>query len=69
MPGEHRFWPRPFWPPRNWWLALLVILVLAGALRFPGYGFSLPYIDQPDEPNFLLFRAHDHRLRYCEVIE
>ena len=44
----------PFWPRRNWWLALLVILVLAGALRFPGYGFSLPYIDQPDEPNFIL---------------
>ena len=41
--------PRPFWPPRNWWLALLGILVLAGALRFPGYGFSLPYMDQPDE--------------------
>ena len=53
--GDDRpFWPRPFWPPRNWWLALLVILVLAGALRFPGYGFSLPYIDQPDEPNFIL---------------
>ena len=31
-----------------------MILVLAGALRFPGYGFSLPYIDQPDEPNFIL---------------
>ena len=44
----------PFWPPRNWWLALLVILVLAGALRFPGYGFSLPYIDQPDEVFFAL---------------
>ena len=27
---------RPFWPRRNWWLALLAILVLAGALRFPG---------------------------------
>ena len=27
---------RPFWPPRNWWLALLAILVLAGALRLPG---------------------------------
>ena len=54
MNGERRFWPQPFWPPRNWWLALLVILVLAGVLRFPGYGFSLPYIDQPDEPNFIL---------------
>ena len=37
--------PRPFWPPRNWWLALLGILVLAGALRFPGYGFSLPHVE------------------------
>ena len=45
---------RPFWPQRNWWLALLAILVLAGALRYPGYDFSLPYIDQPDEPNFIL---------------
>ena len=52
--GGRRFWPRPFWPPRNWWLALLVILVLAGALRFPGYGFSLPYLDQPDEVFFAL---------------
>ena len=48
------FWPRPFWPPRNWWLALLVILVVAGALRFPGYDFSLPYLDQPDEVYFAL---------------
>ena len=39
------FWPRPFWPPRNWWLALLVILVLAGALRYPGYDFSLPLVE------------------------
>ena len=48
------FWPRPFWPPRNWWLALLVILVLAGALRYPGYNFSLPFLDQPDEVFFAL---------------
>ena len=44
----------PFWPPRNWWLALLVILVLAGALRFPGYDFGLPFLDQPDEIFFAL---------------
>ena len=49
MDGERRFWPR-----RNWWLALLVILLLAGALRFPGYDFSLPYTDQPDEVFFAL---------------
>ena len=48
------FWPRPFWPPRNWWLALLAILVLAGALRFVGYDFSLPFLDQPDEAFFAL---------------
>ncbi|MCY3934686.1 MAG: glycosyltransferase family 39 protein [Chloroflexi bacterium] len=42
---------RPLWPGRNWWLALLAILILAGALRYPGYDFSLPYVDHPDEPN------------------
>ena len=35
---------RPLWPGRNWWLALLAILILAGALRYPGYNFSLPYV-------------------------
>ena len=45
---------RPFWPPRNWWLALLVILVLAGALRYPGYDFSLPYVEYRDESTFAL---------------
>ena len=44
----------PFWPRRNWWLALLVILVLAGALRFPGHDFGLPFLDQPDEVFFAL---------------
>ncbi len=37
---------QPFWPRRNWWLALLAILVLAGALRLPGYDFSLPYVEK-----------------------
>ena len=45
---------RQFWPPRNWWLALLVVLVLAGALRFPGYDFSLPVIDVGDEAHHSL---------------
>ena len=45
---------RPFWPRRNWWLALLAILLLAGALRYPGYAFSLPYLDQSDEIFFAL---------------
>ena len=40
---------RPFWPRRNWWLALLAILVLAGALRYPGYDFGLPYPEEWDE--------------------
>ena len=54
MDGGRPEWPRPFWPPRNWWLALLVILVLAGALRYPGYDFSLPYATLQDENTFAL---------------
>ena len=45
---------RPFWPRRNWWLALLAILVLAGALRYPAFNFSLPYVDIRDESVFAL---------------
>ena len=41
---------RPFWPPRNWWLVLLVILALAGALRYPGYDFSLPLVERVGDP-------------------
>ena len=44
---------RPFWPRRNWWLALLVILVLAGALRYPGYDFGLPHVDEFDVNLFI----------------
>lgn len=51
LPGDP---PRPLWPARRWWLALLVLLTLAGGLRFTGYNFSLPYIDHPDEPNQFL---------------
>jgi len=51
FPGDP---PRPLWPARRWWLTLLVLLVLAGGLRFTGYNFSLPYIDHPDEPNQFL---------------
>ena len=43
--------PRPLWPGRRWWLALLLILLLGAGLRYTGYNFSLPYIDHPDEPN------------------
>lgn len=42
---------RSLWPGRHWWLALLLILLLGGGLRYSGYHFSLPYIDHPDEPN------------------
>ena len=54
LPTAHS--ERPFWPRRNWWLALLVILVLAGALRYPGYDFSLPYVERErtDESYYLL---------------
>ena len=49
---------RLFWPPRNWWLALLAILVLAGALRYPGYDFSLPLVEhlgvRADEAFYIL---------------
>lgn len=51
LPGDP---PRPLWPTRRWWLTLLVLLLLAGGLRFTGYNFSLPYIDHPDEPNQFL---------------
>ncbi|MBN8590448.1 MAG: glycosyltransferase family 39 protein [Anaerolineae bacterium] len=41
---------------RDWvfQLGLVLILALATALRFGGVGFSLPYVDHPDEPNFYL---------------
>lgn len=45
---------RPFWPSRWWWFALLIILVCAGALRYTGYDFSLPYVDHVDEPAYNL---------------
>lgn len=45
---------KQIWPRRWWWLALTVIVVLAGTLRYTGYDFSLPYVDHPDEPNHTL---------------
>lgn len=35
-------------------VALAALVLLAAALRLPGYNFSLPYVDHPDEPNFYL---------------
>ncbi|QPC83557.1 glycosyltransferase family 39 protein [Phototrophicus methaneseepsis] len=35
-------------------LVLFLIILIAGALRLSSYDFSLPYIDQPDEPNYYL---------------
>ena len=47
--------PRPIFPRSPlWWLTLLAIVLLACALFLPGYNFSLPYIDHPDEPAFNL---------------
>ncbi len=43
---------KPFWPDRRWWAMLLVILIVAGALRYTGYNFSLPYVDHVDEPAY-----------------
>jgi 4-amino-4-deoxy-L-arabinose transferase-like glycosyltransferase len=37
-----------------WWLGLLGIVIITGALYFLSYRFSLPYIDHPDEPNYYL---------------
>ena len=48
--GGRRFWPQPFWPPRNWWLALLVILVLAGALRFRAMVSAFRILTNPMNP-------------------
>lgn len=36
------------------WGALVVILVIAGTLRFLSYQFSLPYVDHPDEPAYFV---------------
>ncbi|MEO8397732.1 MAG: hypothetical protein ABI700_32355, partial [Chloroflexota bacterium] len=41
-------------PPRWWWLTLIVILICAGALRYTGYNFSLPYVDHPDESAYTI---------------
>ena len=42
--------PRSLW----WWLALGLLMILAGWLYYRGYDASLPYIDHVDEPQHLL---------------
>lgn len=51
---ESRVDSRPLWPSRGWWVVLLVILLLGAGLRFTGYNFSLPYVDNPNESNWLV---------------
>lgn len=41
----------PARPPKTFWIGLIVIVVLAAVPRLLSYGFSLPYVDHPDEPN------------------
>src|SRR4051794_27227925 len=41
-------------PSRGWWLILIVILLCAGALRYTGYNFSLPYVDHVDEASYTI---------------
>lgn len=37
-----------------YWLGLLTVVTIGALLRLAGYDFSLPYVDHPDEPNFIL---------------
>ena len=39
---------------QRWWAALMLVLLLAGALRLVGYNFGLPYVEHLDEPNYYL---------------
>ncbi len=41
-------------PSRGFRAAILLLIGLALILRLPTVGFSLPYIDHPDEPNYYL---------------
>ncbi len=50
---------RPVIPHSKWWwLALALLLILAGWLYYRGYNVSLPYFDHVDEPHHLLVAQH-----------
>lgn len=50
LPGQQSFDP----PSRRFWVAVALLLGFTLILRLLTYGFSLPYIDHPDEPNYYL---------------
>jgi hypothetical protein len=37
-----------------WWLCILAVTFCGAVLRYSGYNFSLPYVDHPDEPAYVL---------------
>lgn len=41
----------PARPTKTFWIGLAVIVILAAVPRLLSYGYSLPYVDHPDEPN------------------
>lgn len=45
---------QPLWPSRWWWAILIIMVIGGGVLRFTGYDFSLPFIEHPDEPSYML---------------
>ena len=56
---EDRLRPHPVLPREKWWwLALGLLMLLAGWLYIRGYDTSLPFIEHVDEPNHLLSAQH-----------
>lgn len=50
LPGRQNSHP----PSRRFWVVVALLLGFALILRLLTYGFSLPYVDHPDEPNYYL---------------